>query len=797
MTSSGLQLKLSPPDGQPIADAASPASKRQQCPPLSLAISPSHTPSAPLLTQSGDKCTPMSAPGPTQAPSNSTSSAAILQITKKFRSLGRLPSSWVTKATNDRSLPEESYLCDTCLRLDLRLESFLVSPDEKNQEFERSHKQRYLGKLSSIRRRTHCPFCRLVLEIADRPSDQRNPSLHVDDDPTVYARWVIDGQEDLGPDPSRPWEHIYKARTRRLLIYSDLQSFKDGYLVLLADDAPTREFLGRKIASPDLLDPQQLQGWLRDCESTHGMECEESLVHPDLLGAPKGAFRAIDVDQMCIVETSQDSKYVALSYLWGKNFNQLFTTSKNLAKLSQPGALEKEKLPRTIKDTIKLTKMLGLKYLWTDSLALIHDDGFQYHDDWVYARAALTVVAGSGKDANAGLPGVRKESRTFHQEIEEVKPGLRLMVSHLAEDYISTSQWDSRAWTFQERMLSRRCLLFVNGRIYYQCRRTTFCEDMEMPKVNGWSLDSIDMPTRIFREKPFVQYTSAVELYTRRELTNPNDILNAFEGMELVLEKRIKDKIYYGSLETMMDPSLVWESTKRLVRRSLFPSWSWSGWIGEIQWKYSEVARSWIRWQDTLDGGHYTFPVQKYERLQPPIPYPENPQPITPHKLSSDLPLLHFRTIAAQYTLTAPSLIHKSVISPLRKRLTGPSPLSTSRPAPADPGLIRAGIADRNGQWCGTIDLDVSWMPRVGEPLDFLIMSRVSAFTEDELAIWEGTLPDDVEDAMEKRDYGVYNVMLVSVNDGIYYREGLGRVLTQALDRSLEPGPSWKDIVLG
>ena len=243
----------------------------------------------------------------------------------------------------------------------------------------------------------------------------------------------MDGQEDLGPDPNRPGEHIFKQRTRRLLIYSDPQAFKDGYIVLLADDAPTREFLGRRIASHDLLDPQQLRRWLHDCETTHGMECEESLVHPDLLGAPKGAFRAIDVDKMCIVETPLSARYVALSYLWGKNFNQLFTTTKNLAKLSQPGALEKEKIPRTIKDTINLTRMLGERYLWTDSLALIHDDGFQYHDDWVYARAALTVVAGSGKDANAGLPGVRKESRTFHQEIEQVKPGMRLMVSHLAE----------------------------------------------------------------------------------------------------------------------------------------------------------------------------------------------------------------------------------------------------------------------------------------------------------------------------------------------------------------------------
>ncbi|EXJ89685.1 hypothetical protein A1O3_02752 [Capronia epimyces CBS 606.96] len=500
---------------------------------------------------------------------------------------------------------------------------------------------------------------------------------------------------------------------------------------------------------------------------------------------------------MCIVETSQSSRYIALSYLWGKNFVQLFTTSKNLPKLSQPGALEKEKLPRTIKDAIILTRLLGERYLWTDSLALLHDDGFQYHDDWVYARAALTVVAGSGKDANAGLPGVRKESRKFHQEIEQVKPGLQLMVSHLAEDYISTSQWDSRAWTFQERMLSRRCLLFVNGRIYYQCRRTTFCEDMEMPRSNGWSLDSIDMPTRIFREKPFVQFTSAVELYTRRELTNPTDILHAFDGVKLVLEMRIGAKIYWGALETMLDSSLIWESTKRLFRRQGFPSWSWSGWIGEVQWRYTEPVQSWIEWHADQDIGIHPFPKQAYDRIPPPLPRPDNQGPVSRHRLSTTTPLLHFRTVTAYFQLASPALIHKSVISPLRKRLTGPSALSTVRPAPADPGLIRAGIADLNGLWCGTIDLDVDWMSQVATPLEFLVMSKVDRFTDDELSFWEGTLPDDIEDLLTQRDYGVYNVMLVSRKDGIYCREGLGRILTEALSRALEPGPEWRDIVLG
>ncbi len=71
---------------------------------------------------------------------------------------------------------------------------------------------------------------------------------------TSEQAWVVDGQEDLGPDPDRPGVHRFRPKTRRLLIYSEPQAFKDGYIILLADDAPCREFFGRRITTPDLLD---------------------------------------------------------------------------------------------------------------------------------------------------------------------------------------------------------------------------------------------------------------------------------------------------------------------------------------------------------------------------------------------------------------------------------------------------------------------------------------------------------------------------------------------------------------
>lgn len=671
------------------------------------------------------------------------------------------------------------------------MQSFIVRPNDN--EHQRANKFAYLGRVSQVRQRTYCPFCRLVLHIADRPPDQRAPSQHIDDDAATFARWIVDGQDE----EERDGKLAFRGKTRRILVYSQPQAFKDGYVVLLADDAPFREYFGRIVPSSDLLDPELLRGWLADCETQHGCACDKSLVHPDLMRDRKDKLRAVDVQDMCIVDVPPDARYVALSYLWGRNFKQLFTTSENLARLSKVDALSKEKLPRTIKDAIKLTRILGERYLWTDSLALIHDEGFQYLDDWVYARATLTLVAASGKDANAGLPGVRPESRTFHQEVEQIKPDFRLMVAHLAEDYISTSQWDSRAWTYQERMLSRRCLIFSNGRIYFQCRRATYCEDIEMPSEAGWSLNSIDMPTRIFDQPPFLQYTSSVELYTQREMTNSNDILSAFEEVKMVLEKRIGSNIFFGIVEDMVDSSLMWESSKRLRHRPNFPTWSWAGWKAEIQWKLAEYAESWIEWHDDRERST-SFPPQKRKRIAPPIPRPVNMQKASARsQLVGTMPRLHFTTISASFMLLRPAPIHKEAVSPLRKRMTGPSALSTVRPSPTDPGLVRAGIADRDGLWCGTIDLDNGYMRMVDIPFEFLLMSRVCGFTEDEQINWEGLLPDIIEEEIARRDCVVYNVLLVSERDGVHYREGLGRILTSCVERALDPGPVWKDIILG
>ena len=290
-----------------------------------------------------------------------------------------------------------------------------------------------------------------------------------------------------------------------------------------------------------------------------------------------------------------------------------------------------------------------------------------------------------------------------------------------------------------------------------------------------------------------MQYKAAVELYTRRFLTKPSDILKAFEGVERVLQSRMGTSMHFGLPLGLLDAALLWESPQRLRRRPGFPSWSWAGWSGEIQWSLPENADgvpSWIDWQ-RID--HHEFDVsikQKQDRTHPPIPF----RAVEPASWSShDLDMsqvLRFASISIFLKLSAPSRAVKQELSPLRRRRSGPSTLSTTRPAPLDAHLVRAGLSDVNETWCGSILLDESWTDDIGTVVELVVLSTFDTFTPEELYAWQ--------DHMPQRDtiMSVYNVLMIARRGSTVARIGIGRILRTSLESSYAPGPVWKEFLL-
>lgn len=76
--------------------------------------------------------------------------------------------------------------------------------------------------------------------------------------------------------------------------------------------------------------------------------------------------------------------------------------------------IEVHKLPKTFQDAVRVTRELGKRYLWIDSLCIIQDDP----DDWkreamkmetVYSMAYLTIAATSAHDSAQGFLKPRQQ----------------------------------------------------------------------------------------------------------------------------------------------------------------------------------------------------------------------------------------------------------------------------------------------------------------------------------------------------------------------------------------------------
>ncbi len=227
-------------------------------------------------------------------------------------------------------------------------------------------------------------------------------------------------------------------------------------------DAPGRglptQGTGREVA--DLVDLGRVRDWIEICRSRHGDACEKPGWLDNL--EPASGLRVIDVVGKKIVSAIPGCRYLALSYVWGESTLLLkrgVALKSNIERLGEDGGLAVLDLPRTIRDAITLTKELGEQYLWVDALCIVQDDleDLQRQTatmDSVFSGAALTIAAAAGDDADHGLPGL---SECFRRNPpRKIRLTEKLSLLRKADHELNESSWESRGWTFQERLLSRR-----------------------------------------------------------------------------------------------------------------------------------------------------------------------------------------------------------------------------------------------------------------------------------------------------------------------------------------------------
>jgi hypothetical protein len=196
-----------------------------------------------------------------------------------------------------------------------------------------------------------------------------------------------------------------------------------------------------------------LKGWLDFCSINHVDTCA-LLNQRALLG-----LRVIDCCTGTIIQAPSDCDYLALSYVWGSTASSDDGNPEDVNLLNCNA-------PNLVKDAILATKCLGYRYLWVDRYCISQYAEERHSQinqmDLVYSKAQATIIAAASSDPTIGLAGVESKLRSPSVTVR-IGEELYVYVPPDPSREILQSAWNSRGWTHQETILSRRRIFFCSN----------------------------------------------------------------------------------------------------------------------------------------------------------------------------------------------------------------------------------------------------------------------------------------------------------------------------------------------
>lgn len=748
-----------------------------------------------------------------------------------------------------------------------------------------------------IKPNADCSFCQLVYHIvtsSGKPKDRENTECLIE---WVLADHKVHAAQNytrrIRISWSQPGEKCTNTKIQEVyLIYAPPlttdQNMERPKTASVSEGSHSNSILAHVKDEPGCVDRDwngDIDEWIRQCihicysnhpnrPERHEEEPEESRKNEFNFRKliENTWFRVIDIKNMKLgklpLYLGYPEPYVALSYCWGKSIHK--TTKRNHGeRFRQSKSLILEDMPPNIRNAIELVSRLGLKrgerevrYMWIDSLCIVQDD----HDarDWernaenmdlIFGNAFFTICAADepddgpdGKSADEHTQyGLKAMYDRRSPEEKEILPGLKLVVSRSSQYVLPNSKWNKRGWTFQEHLLSRRCLIFTGNRIYFQCRMSNY-DDTGIDWSTDWRKSALLTVDEV-KQRPIQFYMKAVSLYTGRDLTDPKDILKAFGGVISLVEWYTCARMYYGLPSSHFDFVLLWRPKEGKGRRHGFPSWSWSGWQREdnpgtgtsafypadvLEGELADLNRwlldrTWIQWyiQDVGQEGVGKEPRPLWDGYHP--RYPERVQRVEGRwkgydgywSAGEELPETPLESTAAREREVAETIrasrdsygrhprwlrrprTHFSdnirpSFSPFLRFYTWRCEFFIRRDHEAcSPGhkLARVDVLDQCENWCGTVVVDDNFVNDHNEGLcTFLALSETKKFTDDECPSWTYPIPKNKEDI----DWDLFNVMVVELEPKgtrpVFERRGVGKILKVAFENGNQ---SWEEITLG
>lgn len=335
------------------------------------------------------------------------------------------------------------------------------------------------------------------------------------------------------------------------------------------------------------------------CKSEGEPDFPSRLIDLGVAGQPEssvGPYLYITQEQKI-----RQGRYVCLSYCWGPR--PAFTTSSTTL-IERKRGIPVESLPRTIKDAIDITRMFGIRFLWVDALCILQGTNKEERLDWeresenmanIYGNAFLTLSAAASSNSEGGIFTVPSKLDFFSCKIPFSATPNEGIVFVTPLPPISPPMMEpinKRGWTVQERVLSRRILVYGTDEMSWQCHGIQIQE-------SGVLLPPMSMSICRF---PDILWPGGwwriIQDYTSRNLTNYMDKLPALSGMARIWQLRTEDRYLAGLWERNLPEDLLWivhpflnKSPNSRPPSYRAPSWTWCSIDGTIMYRSARSKR--------------------------------------------------------------------------------------------------------------------------------------------------------------------------------------------------------------
>lgn len=236
-----------------------------------------------------------------------------------------------------------------------------------------------------------------------------------------------------------------------------------------------------------------LRAWLRACDEAH--DCQPIADGP----LPT---RVLDVGhdagsmpiRLHCTGRGQVGKYIALSHCWGRiNESEKAKFCTYLCNIDhRRDSIDLAQLPKTFQDAVTVTRALGVRFLWIDSMCIIQPHTACVSQecagakDWsaeslkmekYFSSAYCTIAAISARDSTGGLLNPRQSMGCLRLPTASGT----IYICNDIDDFhcdVERGALSQRGWVFQERALSRRTIHFTNNQTYWECGWGIRCESL-------------------------------------------------------------------------------------------------------------------------------------------------------------------------------------------------------------------------------------------------------------------------------------------------------------------------------